>query len=185
MQLISFVAATRIPASAQDVFDWHEAPGAFERLTPPWERVRVLLHEGGIRNGARVSLLVGPAPFSLRWDLEHRDYHHGHSFTDLQLRGPFRHWRPASDDSPGSAGLPARGHDRVRAAARRHRQTRRGTARAEKTKAVVRVSSRRHTPGVRTAMTATLEVTRGRPGSRRPRVAHLIARGLMRSYMPY
>lgn len=93
MQLISFVAATRIPASAQDVFDWHEAPGAFERLTPPWERVRVLLHEGGIRNGARVSLLVGPAPFSLRWDLEHRDYHHGHSFTDLQLRGPFRYWR--------------------------------------------------------------------------------------------
>lgn len=93
MNRLSFVAATRIPASAQDVFDWHEAPGAFERLTPPWERVRVLLHEGGIRDGARVSLLVGPAPFSLRWDLEHRDYHHGHSFTDLQLRGPFRHWR--------------------------------------------------------------------------------------------
>ena len=93
MNRITFVAATRIPASAEDVFDWHEAPGAFERLTPSWERVRVLRHEGGIRDGARVSLLVGPAPFSLRWDLEHRDYQHGHSFTDLQLRGPFRYWR--------------------------------------------------------------------------------------------
>jgi uncharacterized protein len=93
MNRITFVAASRIPASAQEVFDWHEAPGAFERLTPPWERVRVLRHEGGIRDGAQVSLRVGPAPFSLRWDLEHRDYQHGSSFTDVQVRGPFRSWR--------------------------------------------------------------------------------------------
>ena len=92
MHRITFVARTPIPASAGAVFDWHEAPGAFERLTPPWERVRVLSHEGGIRDGARVSLLVGPAPFSLRWDLEHRDYQHGRSFTDVQRTGPFRHW---------------------------------------------------------------------------------------------
>jgi hypothetical protein len=92
MHRYRFVATTRIRASAEAVFDWHEAPGAFERLTPSWERVRVLSHEGGIRDGARVSLLVGPAPFSLRWDLEHRDYQYGRSFTDVQRRGPFRHW---------------------------------------------------------------------------------------------
>ena len=93
MHRITFVASSRIPASAEAVFDWHEALGAFERLTPPWERVRVVRHEGGIRDGAQVSLLVGPAPFSLRWDLEHRDYQHGRSFTDLQTRGPFRFWK--------------------------------------------------------------------------------------------
>ncbi|MEO8075694.1 MAG: SRPBCC family protein [Acidobacteriota bacterium] len=93
MHRITFVASSRIPASAEAVFDWHEAPGAFEQLTPPWERVRVLRHEGGIRDGAQVSLLVGPAPFSLRWDLEHRDYQHGRSFTDEQRKGPFRSWR--------------------------------------------------------------------------------------------
>ena len=80
MHRITFVATTRLPASAEEVFDWHEAPGAFERLTPSWERVRVLRHEGG-------------TPFSLRWDLEHRDYQRGRSFTDLQTRGPFRFWR--------------------------------------------------------------------------------------------
>lgn len=85
MPRVTFVATTRVPASAEAVFDWHAAPGAFERLTPPWERVRVLRHEGGIRNGARVSLLVGPGPLSLRWELEHRDYRHGRSFTDVQL----------------------------------------------------------------------------------------------------
>ena len=93
MRCITFVATTPIPASAEAVFDWHEAPGAFERLTPSWERVRVLRHEGGIRDGARVSLLVGPALVSLRWDLEHRDYQPGRSFTDLQLSGPFRYWK--------------------------------------------------------------------------------------------
>ena len=69
-----FIAATLLPASAEAVFDWHEAPGAFERLTPPWERVRVVRHAGGIRDGARVSLLVGPWPLALRWEMEHRDY---------------------------------------------------------------------------------------------------------------
>lgn len=92
MRRVTFVAATRIPASAEVVFDWHEAPGAFEKLTPPSEPVRVLRHEGGIRDGARVSLLVGPWPFSLRWELEHRDYQHGRSFTDVQVSGPFRSW---------------------------------------------------------------------------------------------
>ena len=93
MHRLTFVATSRMPASAEAVFDWHEAPGAFEQLTPSWERVRVLRHDGGIRDGARVSLLVGPAPFSVRWDLEHRDYQHGRSFTDLQRRGPFRYWK--------------------------------------------------------------------------------------------
>ena len=92
MACVTFVMATRIDASAGEVFDWHEAPGAFERLTPSWERVRVLRHAGGIRDGARVSLLVGPAPVSMRWELEHRDYQHGRSFTDVQISGPFRSW---------------------------------------------------------------------------------------------
>lgn len=82
-----------MPASAEAVFDWHERPGAFERLTPPGEPVQVLSHAGGIKDGARVSLKVGPWPFSLRWDLEHRDYHYGRSFSDVQVRGPFKSWR--------------------------------------------------------------------------------------------
>lgn len=89
---ITFVARTSIPASAEAVFNWHEAQGAFERLTPPWERVRVVRHEGGIRDGARVSLRVGPWPFSLRWNLRHVDYQHGRSFSDQQISGPFRSW---------------------------------------------------------------------------------------------
>lgn len=93
MSVHIFVRTTPVQASAQAVFDWHEAPGAFQRLTPPGEPVRVLRQEGGIKDGARVTVRVGPWPFSLRWDLEHRDYRYGESFTDQQLRGPFRSWR--------------------------------------------------------------------------------------------
>lgn len=87
-----FVKRTRIPAPAATVFAWHEEPGAFERLTPPGEPVRVLRHPGHLRDGAEVSLRVGPRPFSLRWDLVHADYRPGESFTDRQTRGPFARW---------------------------------------------------------------------------------------------
>lgn len=93
MRLLTFVKATVVPASADELFDWHEAPGAFERLTPPWEHVRILHRQGGIRDEAIVSLEVGPWPFAVRWDLQHRDYQRGRSFTDVQLAGPFRHWK--------------------------------------------------------------------------------------------
>ena len=45
MNPVIFVATSRIPASAEAVFEWHEAPGAFEQLTASWERVRVLRHD--------------------------------------------------------------------------------------------------------------------------------------------
>ncbi len=93
MSLHVFVRTTPVQASAQALFDWHEAPGAFQRLTPPGEPVRVLKQEGGIRDGAKVSVRVGPWPFSLRWDLEHLDYRYGESFTDQQVTGPFASWR--------------------------------------------------------------------------------------------
>ena len=48
----------RLPVTAAEAFAWHERPGAFERLSPPWQRVRVVEREGGIRDGARVEPLV-------------------------------------------------------------------------------------------------------------------------------
>ena len=89
----TFVRSTAVNTSAQALFDWHEAPGAFQRLTPPGEPVKVLRQVGGIRDGAQVSVAVGPWPFALRWDLQHRDYRYGESFTDEQIRGPFAAWR--------------------------------------------------------------------------------------------
>ncbi|MCX6937124.1 MAG: TIGR01777 family oxidoreductase [Verrucomicrobia bacterium] len=88
-----FERSVSLPASAAAAFAWHEAPGALERLTPPWEKVRVVARSGtGLQTGARVTLENRLGPFRLRWEAEHRDYVPGRLFRDVALRGPFARW---------------------------------------------------------------------------------------------
>jgi len=88
-----FSYATELPDHEPDaVFDWHERPGALERLTPPWGKVEVLRREGGIRDGGEVVLRVSRGPTSFRWELRHRDYEHGRQFRDEQISGPLSSW---------------------------------------------------------------------------------------------
>lgn len=81
-----------LPVSAETAFAWHERPGAFERLTPPWENVEVISSDGHIRDGARVELKVSKGPLSFRWSIVHRDYEEGRLFVDEQVDGPFARW---------------------------------------------------------------------------------------------
>lgn len=81
-----------LPVSAEEAFAWHERPGAFERLTPPWERVEVVERTGGIQDGGCASLRVHTGPVRLRWIAVHRDYVRGRRFVDEQVEGPFSHW---------------------------------------------------------------------------------------------
>jgi uncharacterized protein (TIGR01777 family) len=79
-----------MPASAEALFAWHERPGAFMRLAPPWTPVRLERFEG-IRDGNRAVIRLGPGP-GLRWVAEHHDYVAGQQFCDRQVTGPFRAW---------------------------------------------------------------------------------------------
>lgn len=96
--------SSRLPFSAESVFAWHERPGAFERLTPPWERAEVLERSGGLEDGGRVVLRVG-APIGLRWVARHLDYERNRQFADEQVEGPFARWRHLhrfDPDGPGA-----------------------------------------------------------------------------------
>ena len=77
----------------EEVFRWHTRPGALERLTPPWEHVRIVHRSGGLDDGGRVVLRVRRGPTTVRWELKHTDYEGGHSFADEQVSGPFASWR--------------------------------------------------------------------------------------------
>lgn len=81
-----------LPVSAEEAFAWHERAGAFERLTPPWERIDVLERSGGIREGARTAVRVHLGPLRFRWVALHREYVEGRRFVDEQVEGPFSHW---------------------------------------------------------------------------------------------
>ena len=89
-----FVRRSPMPVSPAALFDWHERPGAFERLTPGWQPTRVVSRSGGITNGSRVEVQV-PVLGGLihqRMLMEHRDYRAGTQFTDVMLEGPFTSW---------------------------------------------------------------------------------------------
>ena len=113
----TFSARTPIAAPAAALFDWHERPGAFRRLSPPWQTVEMRRFEG-IRTGdvAEFALRAGPA--AVTWVAEHHAYtdacRRGEgvcSFTDIQRQGPFAAWTHRHDMVP--AGDASVLHDEV------------------------------------------------------------------------
>ena len=90
-----------LPAPPSEAFAWHERPGAFERLTPPWEDVAIVSRSGGIRDGAEVRLRVQKGPVGLDWHLRHVDFVAGEQFVDEQVSGPFERYRHVHRFLPG------------------------------------------------------------------------------------
>jgi ligand-binding SRPBCC domain-containing protein len=96
---------SRLPVPAKEAFAWHERPGAFERLLPPWERVEVLERSGGVQNGARTVLRLRTGPVWTRWEAVHRDYVPGRQFADEQVEGPFSRWVHLHRFEPDADGM--------------------------------------------------------------------------------
>lgn len=114
----TFSASLRVPVSAAALFDWHERPGAFERLTPPWQTVALERHDG-IRDGDRAVIRLGAGPLSVPWVAEHHAYSDACrrgggacQFEDVQVSGPFATWHHTHrvvPDGPSASVL----HDEV------------------------------------------------------------------------
>src|SRR4051794_16091917 len=92
-----------VPVGVEEAFAWHTRPGALERLTPPWERIEVLEHSGGIADGARVVIRLHEGPVAIRWVARHRDFLPGRRFVDEQVEGPFARWVHAHSFEPEGA----------------------------------------------------------------------------------
>jgi ligand-binding SRPBCC domain-containing protein len=99
-----FSKRTRFPVSAARLFAWHAAPGALQRLTPPWERARVVRQTGTIRDvGSRVEMRVKVGFFWRTWISEHTACEEGRMFRDVQIQGPFSLWRHTHSFEPDGA----------------------------------------------------------------------------------
>lgn len=92
-----FTHSTDLPHRRQEVFDWHELPGAFTRLTPPALAAVVSEPSDGLRVGSRAKLRLQPAALlgvvGTGWTARHTDYQSGVGFTDVMERGPMAHWQ--------------------------------------------------------------------------------------------
>lgn len=87
-----FVMQTRIAASPEVVFRFHESPGALQHLLPPWETMKVVESSGSLQPGSKVVLqgVLGFIP--IRWVALHTEYDPPHLFADRQESGPFARW---------------------------------------------------------------------------------------------
>ena len=89
-----FVYESVIGAPPERVFAFHELPDALARLTPPWERARVVRAAPSLRVGEVAVVetrVLGLVP--VRWVAEHTAYDPPRMFEDVQREGPFRRWR--------------------------------------------------------------------------------------------
>jgi len=89
----TFIKQSRIPESAAKVFAWHARSGALQRLTPPWERIKIIDQSGGIEPGAQNIFKIYQGPIPIVWHAEHREYKENRLFQDVQLKGPFSFWK--------------------------------------------------------------------------------------------
>lgn len=81
-----------VPFSAEEVYAWHLRPGAFERLSPPWQYTRVIERSGDVEHGGTLVFAYHSGPLRGRWVAVHQDVEPGRRFTDRQLHGPFEEW---------------------------------------------------------------------------------------------
>jgi ligand-binding SRPBCC domain-containing protein len=99
-----FKFRSRMPASAEQLYRFHAEPGTLERLTPPWEKARVVGPAGNIEKaGSRTTLRVSVGPFSQHWIAEHAECQPGKMFRDVMVSGPFRRWEHTHEFQPESA----------------------------------------------------------------------------------
>ncbi len=92
-------------APPERVFAFHELPDALARLTPPWERSRVVSAAPSLRVGSRAIIetrLFGFFP--VRWVAEHTEYDPPRMFEDVQVSGPFRSWTHRHTFEPREGG---------------------------------------------------------------------------------
>lgn len=87
-----FEKRSRIKASPETVFAFHEQEDALKKLIPPFEKARVISRHGGIEKGARVVLETKLGPLNVKMVAIHTDYEKGRMFQDTLVEGPFSKW---------------------------------------------------------------------------------------------
>jgi uncharacterized protein len=82
-----------MPASAQDLYDWHANPAGFFRLMPPWQPLQVAKQENPLGDQHRITIRTPVlGPIKLDWLAELFEVIPGQQFRDRQLTGPFASW---------------------------------------------------------------------------------------------
>ena len=50
----TYTKRSTLPVTAQELFQWHQQPAAFERLVPPWQKVELVSKPAALTNGSEL-----------------------------------------------------------------------------------------------------------------------------------
>ncbi len=100
----TFEKQTRIAASPERVFAFHERDDALASLTPPWEKARIVSKTPGLEVGTRAVVEVFVGPLKTTLIAEHTQYEKNRMFQDRQVKGPFASWLHTHSMEPDGSG---------------------------------------------------------------------------------
>ena len=81
-----------VPAGLDSAFEFFADPKNLAEITPPWLHFRI---DGAPERAARGALIryrLRIKGLPVRWLTEITEWHPPHTFTDVQLSGPYRSW---------------------------------------------------------------------------------------------
>ncbi|MGY8768859.1 MAG: TIGR01777 family oxidoreductase [Pirellulales bacterium] len=93
MKTSTLVFRSEVPVSVENLFQWHQSPGALARLMPPWENARLISSDGSIQPGSSTTLQIKIGPIRLNWVAQHTKFSLNQHFQDIQVSGPFSFWQ--------------------------------------------------------------------------------------------
>jgi ligand-binding SRPBCC domain-containing protein len=82
-----------VPRPLEEVFAFFSDASNLEKITPRWLNFRILTREStGMRRGTLLDYRLKWHGLPVKWRTEIINWNPPHSFTDLQLRGPYKLW---------------------------------------------------------------------------------------------
>jgi ligand-binding SRPBCC domain-containing protein len=100
-----FERRQRLPVEPAEAFEFFAEAGNLERITPPWLHFRLLEPRPvELGQGTLLHYRLRLRGIPIRWVTRIEEWHPGEGFTDLQLRGPYRHWHHTHSFEPDPEG---------------------------------------------------------------------------------
>ncbi|WP_036483505.1 SRPBCC family protein [Myxosarcina sp. GI1] len=91
--MLHFEYSSAIDAPIEAVWQFHERQDILDILTPPWQPVTVVRHEGGLNVGAISEFRLNLGFVPIKWVAKHTECQPNCLFTDIQIEGPMQSWQ--------------------------------------------------------------------------------------------
>jgi ligand-binding SRPBCC domain-containing protein len=104
----------RVPVSLEQAFEFFADPQNLAAITPQWLHFRIVEAPERACRGALIRYRLRIKGIPVRWLTEITEWRPPHTFTDLQLSGPYRLWEHTHRLTPIAGGTELYDHVRYR-----------------------------------------------------------------------